>query len=58
VRRRVIVSAYWVPDTHGRWYRLSEPDWRAAQPGQPVQVAPGRAPALWPGIPPSYGNIE
>jgi len=38
VRRRVIVSEYWVQDTHGRWYRLSEPAWRAAEPGRPVEV--------------------
>jgi hypothetical protein len=38
VQRQVIVTEYWVQDRQGGWYRVAEPAWRAAEPGQPVQV--------------------
>jgi hypothetical protein len=38
VRRQVIVTEYWVQDRDGHWYRVSEADWRATEPGQPIQV--------------------
>jgi hypothetical protein len=37
-RREVIVSEYWVRDREGRWYRVGEAEWRAVEPGQPMQV--------------------
>jgi hypothetical protein len=37
-RREVIVSEYWVRDSEGRWYRVGETQWRAVEPGQPMQV--------------------
>jgi hypothetical protein len=37
-RREVIVSEYWVRDREGRWYRVGEAEWRAVEPGQPIQV--------------------
>jgi hypothetical protein len=37
-RRDVIVPQYWVLGRDGRWYQLTESDWRAAEPGQPVSV--------------------
>jgi hypothetical protein len=38
IQRQIIVTDYWVQDRQGHWYRLAEPAWRAAEPGQPVQV--------------------
>jgi hypothetical protein len=38
VQRQVIAVQYWVQDVQGRWYRVGEAAWRAAQPGQPIQV--------------------
>ena len=38
VRREVIVTDFWVADGEGRWYRVPAAAWRAAAPGQPLQV--------------------
>lgn len=38
IRRQVIVTDYWVQDSEGRWYRVSEATWRAAEPGRPLDV--------------------
>ena len=38
VHRQVIATAYWVRDREGRWYRVPESTWHAAEPGQPIQV--------------------
>jgi hypothetical protein len=35
-RREVIVPEYWMLGRDGRWYQLSEREWRAAEPGQPL----------------------
>jgi hypothetical protein len=32
-RREVIVPEYWVQDREGRWYRVGEAEWRAAERG-------------------------
>jgi hypothetical protein len=37
-RREVIVPEYWVQDREGRWYRVGEAEWRAAEPGQPMAL--------------------
>jgi len=37
-RREVIVSEYWVRDRGGQWHRVGESAWRAAEPGQSMQV--------------------
>ena len=37
-RREVIVPEYWVRDREGRWYRVTESEWRGVEPGQPMQV--------------------
>lgn len=37
-RREVIVPEYWVRDREGRWYRVGEAEWRAAEPGQPLAL--------------------
>jgi hypothetical protein len=38
VHRQVIATEYWVRDREGEWSRVPEATWRAAEPGQPVQV--------------------
>jgi hypothetical protein len=38
VQRQVIVTDHWVQDGEGRWYPVPEAAWRAAEPGQPIQV--------------------
>jgi hypothetical protein len=40
VRRPVIVAEHWVQDTQGRWHRVSEPVWLAAEPGRPIRLCP------------------
>jgi len=37
-RREVIVPEYWVRDREGRWYRVGEAEWRAAEPGHPMTL--------------------
>jgi hypothetical protein len=37
-RRDSIGHEYWVRDAEGHWSRVSPAEWRAAQPGQPLQV--------------------
>ena len=37
-RREVIVSEYWVRDCEGHWYRVSETEWRTAEPGRAMTV--------------------
>jgi hypothetical protein len=37
-RRDRLVAEYWVQDREGRWYRVPEAEWRAAEPGRPLQV--------------------
>src|SRR5689334_17373356 len=39
-RREVIGSEYWVLGRDGRWYELSESEWRAVEPGQSVSICP------------------
>jgi len=38
LRKEKLVPEYWVADRQGRWYRVTEEQWRDAQPGQPLAV--------------------
>ena len=38
IREEKLVPEYWVSDRQGHDYRVSEEQWRAAQPGQPLSV--------------------
>jgi hypothetical protein len=38
VHRQVIATEYCVRDREGQWCRVPESAWRAAEPGQPIQV--------------------
>ena len=37
-RRDSIGHEYWVRDGDGHWYRVSQAEWQAAEPGRPLQV--------------------
>ncbi|HTO13956.1 MAG TPA: hypothetical protein VMQ51_20450 [Candidatus Binatia bacterium] len=37
-RREVIVPEYWMLGRDGRWYQLTESQWRAAEPGQTLSL--------------------
>jgi hypothetical protein len=37
-RRDSIGHEYWVRDGDGHWFRVSNAQWQAAEPGQPLQV--------------------
>ena len=37
-RREVIVPEFWVLGGDGRWYEVSEADWRAAEPGHALSL--------------------
>lgn len=37
-RRDSIGHEYWVRDGDGHWFRVSDAQWQAAEPGQPLQV--------------------
>jgi len=37
-RRDVVVPEYWVRGQDGRWYDVSEAEWRAAEPGRAVSL--------------------
>jgi hypothetical protein len=37
-RRDVMVPEYWVRGQDGRWYDVSEADWKAAEPGRPLSL--------------------
>ena len=37
-RQDVPVHEYWVRDTDGRWYRVSEAAWRDAKVGEPLEA--------------------
>jgi hypothetical protein len=37
-RRDVIVPEFWVLAGDGRWYEVSEADWRAAEPGRALSL--------------------
>jgi hypothetical protein len=38
IRKERLVPEYWVADREGRSYRVSEAQWRGAEPGQPFTV--------------------
>ena len=38
LRREKLVTEYWVADRQGRSYRVTQEQWREAQPGQPLTV--------------------
>ena len=38
LRKEKLVTEYWVADRQGRWYRVTQEQWREAQPGQPLTV--------------------
>ena len=38
IRKEKLVPEYWVTDRQGRSYRVSEVQWRGAEPGQPLTV--------------------
>ena len=37
-RRDVVVPEDWVLGQDGRWYLVSEADWRVAEPGRPLSL--------------------
>ena len=37
-RREVIVPEFWVLGGDGRWYEVSEADWRAVEPGHALSL--------------------
>jgi hypothetical protein len=38
IRREKLVPEYWVADRQGTSYRVTEEQWRNAQPGQPLAI--------------------
>jgi hypothetical protein len=38
IRREKLVPEYWVADREGRSYRVTEAQWREAEPGRPLTV--------------------
>jgi len=38
IREEKLVPEYWVSDRQGHDYRVTEEQWRTAQPGQPLSV--------------------